>query len=37
MTGWPIASDKRSATIRQIMSGVPPAASETMMRTGRVG
>src|ERR1700678_1949613 len=33
----PIAAARRSPTIRQMMSGVPPAASDTMMRTGLAG
>src|SRR5262245_38248848 len=34
---WPSARDSRSVTIRQMMSGVAPAAVETMTRIGRSG
>src|SRR5262245_38114584 len=34
---WPSARDSRSVTIRQMMSGVPPAEAETMPRLGPSG
>src|SRR5215470_427310 len=37
MICWPSDCDRRSAMIRQMMSGVPPAACETMILIGLVG
>src|SRR4051812_17152250 len=34
---WPSARDRRSVTSRQMVSGAPPAACDTITFTGRAG